>query len=548
MAAPLVVAKAALKANKDIQRKVPGGWITVIAAVLAVIIIVPILAFQSVTSALAPYVKGGYQELCASPAVNGDSGGNTPHQGTDPLSALGIFSTVATPWPTSDSANIVYPAPHPVMTSGYGLRNLGMGTPAFHNGQDFGQPGGSPVLSIADGIVATAAAGNSPYGSHVAVKHTINGKHYTSVYGHVIGSSITVKPGQVIKAGTQIASVGMEGLSTGFHIHLTLVMGDYSPAASEPWGAGAGASGTGNTIDPGLFLTSNGAKTASGGLSGDTFTGVTNSSDESCKNGSQGLEGDGFSSWGGFKNGEISGTSAIAFDPSKSLMSRAATDLNALNTAYKAKFGKNLVVETAYLSKGVQQSMYETGAQIEPAGSSIYGWARGVKLALSFGSAEYSWMQSNAGKYGWVQPSNYSQGGSAANAGIWGYKGGGSDSDIPVPANASAAESQAIAKKILESEHGWGQAEFSCLVKLWDHESNWNYKAENPTSGAYGIVQALPASKMNSVGTDWKTNPATQIRWGLTYIGDRYGTPCKAWSFWQETDPAKKSGYPGNWY
>jgi hypothetical protein len=68
---------------------------------------------------------------------------------------------------------------------------------------------------------------------------------------------------------------------------------------------------------------------------------------------------------------------------------------------------------------------------------------------------------------------------------------------------------------------------------LWDHESGWNYRATNPSSGAYGIPQSLPASKMATAGADWRTNPATQIRWGLAYIHDRYGTPCGAWMFWQ---------------
>jgi hypothetical protein len=80
------------------------------------------------------------------------------------------------------------------------------------------------------------------------------------------------------------------------------------------------------------------------------------------------------------------------------------------------------------------------------------------------------------------------------------------------------------------SQFGWSSSQFSCLQPLWEHESGWNLTAENPTSGAYGIPQALPASQMSSAGSDWQTNAATQIRWGLTYIHDRYGSPCGAWS------------------
>ena len=85
-----------------------------------------------------------------------------------------------------------------------------------------------------------------------------------------------------------------------------------------------------------------------------------------------------------------------------------------------------------------------------------------------------------------------------------------------------------VAKSILLNEYGFSEKEYKCLNSLWTKESNWNYKARNKNSGAHGIAQALPASKMNVVSTDWRTNPVTQIRWGLRYISIRYETPCKA--------------------
>nr|WP_286170186.1 transglycosylase SLT domain-containing protein [Actinospica acidiphila] len=75
--------------------------------------------------------------------------------------------------------------------------------------------------------------------------------------------------------------------------------------------------------------------------------------------------------------------------------------------------------------------------------------------------------------------------------------------------------------------------QFQCFSNIVDHESSWNYQASNPSSGAYGLVQALPGSKMASAGADWQTNPATQIKWGLNYMDSRYGSPCGAWEFWQ---------------
>lgn len=93
----------------------------------------------------------------------------------------------------------------------------------------------------------------------------------------------------------------------------------------------------------------------------------------------------------------------------------------------------------------------------------------------------------------------------------------------------SAGEAQAIARGMLAG-YGWGDDQFGCLVSLWDRESGWNSQAYNAGSGAYGIPQALPGSKMASAGADWQTNAATQISWGLGYIAGRYGNPCGAWS------------------
>jgi hypothetical protein len=103
---------------------------------------------------------------------------------------------------------------------------------------------------------------------------------------------------------------------------------------------------------------------------------------------------------------------------------------------------------------------------------------------------------------------------------------------------ASAAQAQssqttsrnkAIAKPMVAAR-GWSKAQFRCLEKLWARESGWNHRAGNRSSGAYGIPQALPGHKMASSGRDWRTNPRTQIKWGLGYIKQRYGAPCGAWS------------------
>ncbi|MET8951669.1 transglycosylase SLT domain-containing protein [Streptomyces sp. NPDC004533] len=100
-------------------------------------------------------------------------------------------------------------------------------------------------------------------------------------------------------------------------------------------------------------------------------------------------------------------------------------------------------------------------------------------------------------------------------------------SSFPVQSSYSVAQIQAMARSMV------GAGQFQCFSNIVDHESSWNYQAVNASSGAYGLFQALPGSKMSSVGADWQTNPATQIKWGLNYMNSRYGSPCQAWSFWQ---------------
>ncbi|GGX67240.1 aggregation-promoting factor C-terminal-like domain-containing protein [Streptomyces fructofermentans] len=93
---------------------------------------------------------------------------------------------------------------------------------------------------------------------------------------------------------------------------------------------------------------------------------------------------------------------------------------------------------------------------------------------------------------------------------------------------ATSASAKAIAQKMIPND-----TQYAAFSKIVEHESGWNVNAQNSSSGAYGLVQALPASKMASAGSDWKTNPATQIKWGLDYMNDRYGSPVGAWNFWQ---------------
>lgn len=100
----------------------------------------------------------------------------------------------------------------------------------------------------------------------------------------------------------------------------------------------------------------------------------------------------------------------------------------------------------------------------------------------------------------------------------------------------TVAGAKATASSLASSQYGWGSDQFQCLDSLWTKESGWNYQAVNANGGATGIPQALPGSKMATIAADWRTNATTQIKWGLQYIDDAYGTPCAAWAHSQASN------------
>ncbi len=95
-----------------------------------------------------------------------------------------------------------------------------------------------------------------------------------------------------------------------------------------------------------------------------------------------------------------------------------------------------------------------------------------------------------------------------------------------------SGSNRSIGRK-MAAKHGWNGVQWDCLNNLWQKESGWSTRSSNSSGTAWGIPQALPGSKMKSAGSDWRTNPATQIKWGIKYIDNRYGTACKAWGHWQ---------------
>jgi hypothetical protein len=115
---------------------------------------------------------------------------------------------------------------------------------------------------------------------------------------------------------------------------------------------------------------------------------------------------------------------------------------------------------------------------------------------------------------------------SAATIGLTGLAG--SASAASSADTGGIAHNRAVARHMISDDE-----QFACFKWIVNHESDWDHTATNPTSGAYGLVQALPAKRMSTVGDDWKTNPATQIEWGLKYMQGRYGSPCEAKDFWE---------------
>ncbi len=127
-------------------------------------------------------------------------------------------------------------------------------------------------------------------------------------------------------------------------------------------------------------------------------------------------------------------------------------------------------------------------------------------------------------------------GGGDGSGGGTGPGGDGSGGAPPGTIGPGAAAAQAWARAHL-ADYGWGPEQMLPLISLWNGESGWRWNAQNPASPAYGIPQSDPGDKMATMGADWRTNPVTQMRWGLKYIKETYGTPAEAWRQWQSRSP-----------
>ena len=477
------------------------------------------------------------EEVCAADTnknAPGDSGdGSGPIDG--PADGSGGSNE---PFPTESSTKVYYPVPNGAnaISSHVGMRQVPAGTADFygtgmyyHNGTDFGVPAGSPVFAMADGIVAQSGPSSIGYGNVSTIHHLINGKKYSTTYGHMISGSLTVKVGDTVKGGQRIASVGSEGNSSGPHLHWVLTEGIYSTNYSEY------NKGPQNNIDGAAFLASNGASTTTDeNIDGTPMDpSMPNGPAETCADYT--TQDGTIKPWGGHQNGEIPDSElvSLSWEPTLRLMKEAAGKLEDLNANYKERFGVNLPVKSAY--KSVAEQGVRTGD-----GTDIAGWAKSVELdpfVIKFDSEEYKWLSANGPKVDWMNPNINKQSGAAPKAERWAYVGGQIEGDEQLPENLS--EYQKYAGQKLKERGFSNSSELACLVQIWNKESNWNPNAANPTSSARGIPQMMMNIhfgadwQTNAAGREYLSNPQKQIDVGLDYIQGRYNSPCNAWNIWQ---------------
>ncbi|QAY62458.1 hypothetical protein ET495_03430 [Xylanimonas allomyrinae] len=252
--------------------------------------------------------------------------------------------------------------------------------------------------------------------------------------------------------------------------------------------------------------------------------------------------------WGGFTNGNVAPEDLCTLPTAPTMRARcdAAEAFGALTAAFRAEFGHDIAVTDAYRSYSEQVAVKASKGFLAAApGFSNHGWGLALDLGSginSYDTAPYAWMKAHGWRFGffhptWAEPASPDF--TKSEPWHWQYLPAAvvAQADPGSRTSDGTPDSNRALGKAMAAERGWTGAEWTCLEELWTAESGWNHRADNPTSSAYGIPQALPGSKMASVGLDWASNPATQIAWGLGYIAERYDTPCSAWGFWNGNSP-----------
>lgn len=416
---------------------------------------------------------------------------------------------------------MVYPESHSSITSPYGGR-MGINPlmPAsaqeMHTGSDWASGIGTPVYAVASGIVTRASSEIYGTGQIITIEHDINGVKWTTMYLHVMNATEKIKKGDKVVTGQQIAREGATGNVTGPHLHFEVWQGGYL---------------TGKSTDPEKWLRDNGA------------VDVTDNSipNFTCN---QGTVFDGkISSWDNVRNGEIDEKklSPLPFNKKFQLESTAATDINAMNEAFKKEFTRDLPIVEAYKTLKQQNTESTTISGSPLPGLSNYGWAKAINLYYSnpsggikplesvkdyntFDDIEYKWLLANGPKYGWVNPIINQEDGAEPRAERFIYVGAKEATALPTKDDLQKyARASMIA-------YSWGDKEAQCLNTKWDTTSQWDPKKVKGDS--VGIAQV---SMVEKFGKDWATNadaekfmssPRSQIDDGLKAIMTSNKTPC----------------------
>jgi murein DD-endopeptidase MepM/ murein hydrolase activator NlpD len=411
------------------------------------------------------------------------------------------------------------------LSSPFGWRdNPVTGRSELHDGQDMAAPQGTPVLAASSGTVESSVhVDGGGFGIHIVISHGDTG--ITTLYGHLSENLVDV--GQQVVTGQRIGAVGSTGLSTGPHLHFTVKQ-------------------DGTAIDPAPFMAAravplDGAPANTAALSSTSRGSVMPAGSGDCQPGGAPADsGSGIVaaaqsqigvpySWGG---GSLEGPSA-----------GICCTTDGSNGAYVVGFDcSGLVRYAVYQATGVTLPRTVAAMLSSPdvqiiaadpaslqAGDLLFEGDHHIGIYDGHGGMIHAPQPGETIK---LTPNVFSDPYHRSQITAAGR--------IDTARSALTADGAKRAARTLLPGHGWDAAQFGCLESLWNGESGWRWDAENPSSGAYGIPQALPASKMATAGADWRTNPLTQISWGLDYIAQRYGSPCQAWDFWQ--------GHSPHWY
>jgi len=425
-----------------------------------------------------------------------------------------------------ESKRIVFPMEkgHYSLTSGYGYRTSPISGQVgeMHSGTDFAGPNRSPILAVAAGEVMDA--GPSVYGGQwVWLRHDINGKRYDSIYVHLTEGSQKVKKGDTVKAGQQIAEEGSTGMSTGPHLHFEIWENGFNAFAKSDSKDGKHI----NSLD---WLKANNA---------------THSEDRpvykplDCSFGIVGKTSN--VAWGGHKNGEIPANllTQVSFNDNVKVETSAAKQLEELNKEFQKKFKTNLP-----LVKGYEDIATQTESQSETIpGKSFFGWGKSVQMKFTnasnpyiplvsepdyFTDEQYVWLNENGKAFGWINPEENKKGGETPDPGRWVYETTASVADKTIN------DFQSYTTVASMSQDWNNAANRQCVMDLWTQDGNWNTGYDQ--NGELGLAK-LSAGEIESykISVDeYKTTPTVQISTGLTYISDRYPTPCDALKTFKE--------------